>query len=148
MIDLDSAVSRLQQSYAAAAHARDVQAFMRLYDPKVRVFDAWGIWQHDGADAWQRAVEGWFSSLGAERVRVRFAETRSFGTPELAFSSALVTYAAVSAAGEELRVMDNRLTWGLRTSGHAMRILHEHTSAPVGFDDMKAILQRSPPAVR
>ena len=142
MTDLDTAVTRIQQSYAAAAHARDVPAFMRLYDPKVRVFDAWGTWQYDGAEAWQRTVEGWFTSLGEERVKVRFDETQATGSAELAFVSAIVTYASVSAQGQELRAMQNRITWGLRASSHVLRIAHEHTSAPIGFEDMKALLVR------
>ena len=48
----------------------------------------------------------------------------------------------VSAQGEPLRPMQNRLSWALKTSGHVLRIIHEHTSAPVGFDDAKAILRR------
>ena len=38
-------------SYAATVLAKDVEAFMRLYHPAVRVFDAWGIWLYDGAPA-------------------------------------------------------------------------------------------------
>jgi hypothetical protein len=56
--------------------------------------------------------------------------------------SAVVTYAGVSAQGQELRAMQNRITWVLKTSGHVLRIVHEHTSAPVGFEDAKAILKR------
>jgi len=113
-----------------------------LYDPKVRVFDAWGFWCHDGAAAWRVAIEGWFASLSGERVKVSFEDVQSAGGPELATLSAIVTYAAVSASGEPLRSMQNRLTWVLRTSGHVPRIVHEHTSAPIGFEDLKAILQR------
>ena len=40
--------------------------------------------------------------------------------------------------------MQNRISWVLRTSGHVLRIVHEHTSAPIGFTDMKAMLQRDP----
>ena len=56
---------------------KDVDALMRLYDPSVRVFDACGIWSYEGADAWQRAVEAWFTSLAAERVKVTFAEVQT-----------------------------------------------------------------------
>ena len=63
-------------------------------------------------------------------------------TPALALVSATVTYAGVSAQGEQVRTMQNRLTWALKTSGHVLRIIHEHTSAPAGFEDGKAILQR------
>jgi ketosteroid isomerase-like protein len=142
MNDLETSIARITGSYAAAVAAKDAAALVRLYDPSVRVFDAWGVWSHEGLEAWQRTVEGWFSSLGEERVKVSFSEPRIVGGPELAGYSAIVRYAGLSAAGEPLRSMDNRLSWTLRTSGHVLRIVHEHTSAPIGFSDMKAILQR------
>lgn len=144
MNDLDKSIARLTDTYAAAVLAKDVTTFMRLYDPGVRVYDAWGVWQHDGQAAWQRTVEAWFGSLGTERVKVRFDDTRTVGTAEGAGFSATVTYTGLAADGSPLRSMQNRLTWLLRTSGHVLRIVHEHTSAPVGFEDQKAILQRAP----
>ena len=117
---------------------------MRLYDPKVRIFDTWGVWVYEGAEAWQRAVEGWFTSLGSERVRVSFDDVQALAGKDLSSLSAIVTYAAVAAEGTpQLRAMQNRISWVLRTSGHVPRIVHEHTSAPVGFDDAKAILVRA-----
>jgi ketosteroid isomerase-like protein len=142
MDDLDKAVARVLAAYQAAVLARDVSGLMQLYDPKVRVFDAWGVWSYDGAVAWQRAVEGWLGSLGSERVQVRFDDVQVAGGRELASVSAVVTYAGISAQGEALRAMQNRITWVLRTSGHVLRIVHEHTSAPIGFTDHKAILER------
>lgn len=144
MTETDKSLTRVIDAYAAAVFARDAAALMRLYDPEVRVFDAWGIWSYEGAAAWQAAVEAWFTSLGSERVKVRFDELRSWSAGrDLAMVSAFVTYASVAADGRALRSMGNRLSWGLRTSGHVLRIVHEHSSAPIGFDDMKAILQRN-----
>jgi ketosteroid isomerase-like protein len=140
--DTEKSIVRVLESYASAVFAKDVEAFMRLYDPSVRVFDAWGIWSYEGAAAWQTTVEGWFTSLGTERVKVSFAEVQSSAGRELAMVSAIATYAALSAQGEQLRAMQNRITWVLRTTGHVLRIVHEHTSAPIGFDDSKAILQK------
>ncbi|MFL6661865.1 MAG: YybH family protein [Rhizobacter sp.] len=142
MTDIDKSISQVVESYKAAVHAKDVDRFMRLYDPKVRVFDTWGTWSYEGAEAWRRAVEGWLSSLGSDRVKVTFDDLEATGTRDFAAVSAIVTYAGVSAAGEPVRAMQNRLSWVLRTSGHVLRIVHEHTSAPVGFEDMKAILRR------
>ncbi len=142
MIDIDKAVARVLESYKSAIFEKDVEAFSRLYDPKVRVFDAWGVWSYDGLPSWKLAAEAWFSSLKTERVRVSFEETRSSGTPEFASVSAIVTYAGLSPQGEQLRAMQNRLSWVLKTSGHVLRIIHEHTSAPLGFEDQKAILVR------
>jgi ketosteroid isomerase-like protein len=143
MAMIDKSIERVLETYKASVHAKDVGAFMRLYDAKVRVFDTWGIWSYEGAAAWQMAVEAWFTSLGSEKVKVTFEEIQTSGDSDFAVVSAIVTYAGLSAQGEPLRAMQNRLSWVLKTSGHVLRIIHEHTSAPVGFDDMKAILQRA-----
>jgi ketosteroid isomerase-like protein len=140
--DPEKPIAQLLEAYRSAVLAKDVESLIRLYDPNVRVFDAWGVWSHEGAAAWRTAVEGWFTSLGSEKVKVTFDDVRTSIGREFGIVSAIVTYAGLSAAGEPLRVMQNRITWGLRTSGHVPRIVHEHTSAPLGYDDSKAILQR------
>jgi len=139
--DTEKSIARVLQSYTAAVLAADVEAFMRLYDPRVRVFDAWGVWSYEGSAAWRRAVEGWFGSLGNEKVKVTFDDVQTSPGRESSMVTAVVTYAGVSAEGRELRAMQNRLTWVLRTTDD-LRIVHEHTSAPIGFTDSKAILQR------
>jgi ketosteroid isomerase-like protein len=140
--DMEKQVSRVMRSYEAAVFGRDAEAFIRLYHPAVRVFDAWGVWLYQDAGTWRTAVEGWFTSLGSERVKVSFSEVQMLGEQPFAMLSAIVTYAAESAQGEPLRSMQNRITWVLRESGHVFRILHEHSSAPIGFEDFKAILTR------
>jgi ketosteroid isomerase-like protein len=145
MNDIEKSVVRIMDTYCAAVFAKDVETFVRLYDPGVRVFDAWGVWSYEGVESWRRTVEAWFTSLGTELVKVRFDETRIIGGPELISCSAIVEYASLNGEGQRLRAMQNRITWVLRTSGHVSRIVHEHTSAPIGFEDSKAILQRSSP---
>ena len=144
MNDIEKAVTRVADTYCAAVFAKDVETFVRLYDPAVRVFDAWGVWSHEGIEAWSRTVEAWFTSLGTELVRVRFDDTRTFGGPDLMTFSAIVEYASHNGQGISLRAMQNRITWILRTTGHVPRILHEHTSAPIGFDDSKRFSRRAP----
>jgi ketosteroid isomerase-like protein len=142
MNDLDTSVAPLIEAYQRAVLNQDVGAFMQLYDAGVRVFDTWGVWSYEGAGAWRTMVEGWLSSLGDERVTVTFDEVQVIGGPTLCGVSAIVTYASSSPAAEENRAMQNRLTWMLRRESSAWKIVHEHTSAPAGFDDGKAILQR------
>jgi ketosteroid isomerase-like protein len=142
MADLDSSITQILERYKAAVRARDVEALMRLYDPKLRVFDAWGVWSYEGAEAWRTAVEGWFQSIVNEKTQVTFDEVQIVGSADFATVSAIATYAATSMSDEPLRSMQNRLSWVLKTSGHVLRIVHEHTSAPIGFEDQKAILQR------
>ncbi len=144
MSDIEKDIQRVVEAYKTAVLAADAEAFMRLYHPAVRVFDTWGVWLYEGAPAWRRAVDGWFTSLGSERVRASFSEVQVLAGQPVAVVSAIVTYAAESAHGEPLRSMQNRITWVLRESGHVLRIVHEHTSAPVGFEDSKAILARAP----
>ena len=143
MSDMEKQIQRVMGSYQAAVLAKDVEALMRLYHPTVRVFDTWGVWLYPDAPSWRTAVEGWFTSLGAEKVRVSFSEVQTTAEQSLATVSAIVTYAAESAGGEQLRSMQNRITWILRETGHVLRIVHEHTSAPIGFEDFKAILTRT-----
>jgi len=142
MADFEKSVDRVLESYKAAVLAKDAKALIRLYDPRARVFDAWAVWSYESAEAWERALEAWFMSLGGERVKVTFDDVRREGSVEMASVTAIVTYTRLSAQGEPLRVMQNRITWVLRTTGHVLRIIHEHTSAPIDVNESKAILQR------
>ncbi|MBQ0957908.1 nuclear transport factor 2 family protein [Ideonella sp. 4Y11] len=145
MNDTEQQVRTALDTYRSAVWSRNAETFMHLYDAEVRVFDTWGVWSYEGAAAWRVAVEGWFSSLGHETVRVSFDDVRIVANPHFACMSAVARYAAVSPQGQELRSMQNRITWVLRTRGHVLRIIHEHSSTPIGFEDTRAIMQRPDP---
>jgi ketosteroid isomerase-like protein len=140
--DTEKMLAQIIDGYKAAVLTKDVEAFMRLYDPKVRVFDAWSVWSYDDAASWRRTVEGWFGSLGEERVQVSFDEVVVSEAGGSAIVSAIVTYASLAPDGSILRSMQNRLSWGIQKGTDGYRIVHEHTSMPIGFEDMKAITQR------
>ncbi len=142
MSDTEKQVLKALETYKSAVLAKDAETFMHHYDAEVRVFDTWGVWSWEGAAAWRVAVEGWFNSLGSETVRVTFEDVKVMGEPALASMSCFARYTAISAQGEELRSMQNRMTWVLKTRGHVLRVVHEHTSAPIGFEDTKAIFHR------
>ena len=129
-------------AYRDAVFVKDVDAFVALYDREVRVFDLWGVWSYDGIDAWRGMVSGWFASLGAERVAVVFSDERVHVHDDLAIVHAMVTYRSLDVEGREQRAMLNRLTWALKRTGDAWKIVHEHTSAPVDFETAKAMLSR------
>ena len=115
---------------------------MRIYDDNVRVFDTWGVWSYEGAAAWRKVIEEWFGSLGTEWVRVSFEDVQSTLGEDFAVVTAFGRYAGMSAEGVELRAMQNRFSWMLRRGEDGWKIIHEHTSAPLGFNDLKGILQR------
>lgn len=139
----DEAVTAMVATYQRAVRGRDVDAFMQLYAPEVRVFDTWGTWSHEGRDTWRKMIQGWFQSLGTgEQVDVRVSDLRVTGGSNVAVATAAFTYAALTPEGRELRAMVNRLTWALALQDEGWRIVHEHTSVPVDFEHAKGIFQR------
>jgi uncharacterized protein (TIGR02246 family) len=126
-------MEQMLEAYAAAVRAKDVDAFVGLYADDVRTFDLWNEWSHDGKDAFRGMVTEWFGSLGDDLVAVEWDEVRTQAGEDVAAVSAFLTYRGLSKDGEELRSMNNRLTWVLRKDGDgSWKIAHEHTSAPAG----------------
>jgi uncharacterized protein (TIGR02246 family) len=140
---VDQSIKPIVDGYAAAVLAKDVDAFVALYDPDVQVFDMWGEWGYRGADAWRTMVTEWFGSLGTDRVAVEMDDVQSVASDDLAVVHAFVTYKGFSAEGQELRAMTNRLSWALRRQSKGeWKIVHEHSSAPADFETSKVILER------
>jgi uncharacterized protein (TIGR02246 family) len=137
-----STPTQILEAYKTAVYDRDAEAFLRLYDQDARVFDTWGVWSYEGIASRRQSIEGWFSSLGQERVKVSFDVVQVTVDQELAVLTAMGRYAAISTDGAELRSMQNRFTWALRRKEGNWSIVHEHTSTPIGFSDQKGILQR------
>jgi ketosteroid isomerase-like protein len=128
--------------YAAAVRAKDVDAFVDLYAGDVRTFDLWSVWSYDNKDELRGMVTEWFGSLGDDLVTVEWDELRTQDGEDVAGLSAFLTFRGLSANGEELRSMNNRLSWVLRKDGDGeWKIAHEHTSAPAG-DEGKVQLRR------
>lgn len=120
-------------AYAAAVRAKDVDAFLGLYADDVRTFDLWQEWTYDGKEALRRMVEEWFGSVGTDTIVVEFDSVRVETGSDVAGVSAFTTFSGISAEGEALRSMNNRLTWVLRREDDgSWKIVHEHTSAPAG----------------
>jgi uncharacterized protein (TIGR02246 family) len=135
-------VTHALAAYAAAVHAKDVEAFTALYADDVHVFDSWGHWQYSGIGEWRQMAAGWFGSLGDERVEVEFHDVRSSIGADIAFGHAAVTFTGVSAQGERQRSMTNRLTLNLAKQDGAWKIIHEHSSLPIDMESGKGIFSR------
>ena len=143
MLDLDSSVTLLLNAYTSAVRARDVEAFMDLYDANARVFDTWGVWSYESANARRDTIVNWFASLGTEYVVVTFDDVRIQGGAELALVSAFATFTGFSTEGKVLRSMQNRWTWAVRRDATGVKVVHEHTSVPISFTDTTAIFHRA-----
>ena len=132
---------KMLDAYRDAVFAKDIEAFVRLYDADVHVFDMWGEWSLRGIAAWRRMAEGWFGSLGDERVLVSFDAVGSFVDATMVCGYATVTYSAQAPDGTILRSLSNRMTVAMRHHGDEWKVVHEHTSAPIEHGTLKAQLQ-------
>lgn len=142
MSQSETIVLELCDAYRAAVYAKDADAFAALYAEDVRVFDLWGVWVYEGRAAWRAMAVEWFASLGDERVAVMWDEVRIHAGADFAVASATITYQGVSATGEALRAMQNRITQVVQRRGDAWQIIHEHSSAPADFETAKVMLKR------
>jgi uncharacterized protein (TIGR02246 family) len=135
-------VGSLFDTYKNAVFQKDAEAFAAIFDSNVRVFDMWVLWSYDGLTGWKEMAKDWFGSLGTERVVVTFEDIRIEAADEMALATAYVRFAAISETGEELRYLQNRLTWVARKKEGHWVIIHQHTSSPIDFGTMKVILKR------
>ena len=135
-------VESLFETYKNAVFQKDAEAFAAIFDSNVRVFDMWVLWSYDGLPVWREMAKEWFASLGTNRVVVTFDDIQIEATGEMALATAYVRFAAISETGEELRYLQNRLTWVARKKAENWIIIHQHTSGPVDFETMKVVLKR------
>lgn len=145
MNPIESVGRDLAERYIGAVQSADLDAFGSLFADDVRIFDLWGpTWSYESRAAWLKSVKAWFDSLVDETVRVSFEDIRVSGSGKVGVLTAVVTYKAVSKAGQELRSLENRLTWTFEDRGANWLITHEHSSAPILHEGLKAILRRTP----
>jgi ketosteroid isomerase-like protein len=128
---IDNPVLQVLDEFKAAVLAKDVDAFVSLYDPEIFVFDMWGVWTYEGLAAWRDMATRWLGSLGTERVIVDFTDARAISGRDVSVVHTFVKFKAVDTNGTELRSMDNRMTLALTRTGEAWKIVHQHISSPI-----------------
>lgn len=128
--------------YKTSVFQKDLEAYASIFDEDVRVFDMWQQWTYDGLDAWRAVAKEWFTSLGTDKDVVSYSDIQAFENGETAVITALMRFTAVSEKGEELRFLENRLTWVALKKDDVWKIIHQHTSSPIDFESMKVILKR------
>jgi uncharacterized protein (TIGR02246 family) len=142
MSGVEQSILNIFDQYKIAVWNKHVDGFISLYTQDVCVFDLWGEWVYQGRSNFRDMVTGWFSGLGDERDAVEFSEIKILFSGQLAVAHAVVRFAAISSEGNELRALDNRLTWTLGLIDGEWKISHQHTSAPIDFNTMQVLLNR------
>ena len=141
MTAADLPIRQALAAYQAAVLAKDADAFVAIYADDARIFELWGTWEHDIA-SWREMATGWFAFLGDERSVVEAHDVCTQVSGDMALLTASLTYRAVDVSGQELRSLDNRLSWVLRERGGRWLVVHEHTSVPIAHDSGKGIFTR------
>ena len=114
-------IEKVLQDYKAAVLAKDVNAYIALYDDNIRIFDMWQEWSNHGAAEWRISAEGWFHSLGTERVLVEDDSVIIHVADTLATLDGFIKFTAQSAEGAELRSLA-RLVRKERPDGSPLKV--------------------------
>ncbi|GAB4014293.1 YybH family protein [Spirosoma koreense] len=126
--------------YQTAAWHKDTLAMINLYHEQAIIFDLWDQGYESNAKAWSKRIEDWLGSLGEEKLQVDFERVAIHQSETIGFASALIQFQAISNEGTLLRKMKNRLTLGFSKSDYGWKVIHQHTSAPIRSEGLRAIL--------
>lgn len=140
MGDQPDAVMQVLQAYSDAVAARDVEAFLALYDDDVHLFDMWDHYEVVGKDAWRELVVDWFGAHPGEALEARFDDVSAVTGQDVAFARMAMTFAIVAPGGELSYEQAHRLTLGLQRRDGVWRIVHEHSSMPISNETGTGIL--------
>jgi ketosteroid isomerase-like protein len=142
--DDEAAIRALEQSFAAALNAGDVDAMMKNYvqDSSLIVFDVVPPRQHRGPDEYRKGWLGYFAHFK--------------GTPRFTISDLSITVDGSVAFGHSIQrtvgtdIRGNpvdrtvRVSDGYRKIGGKWLIAHEHISVPVDLATGKADFNSKP----
>lgn len=134
-------IQEVMENYKSSVYEKDVERFVSSYASNVHVYDCWESWECVGISQWKEAVKGWFNGLKEEGVQLK-VEMNDLVVEEnadLAFVHSNVSFLALNDAGEKLRQMTNRFTFGLRKENDSWRVIHEHSSLPISMENGKGI---------
>jgi ketosteroid isomerase-like protein len=141
MNDSEKEILAVLEAYRATALAKDIPGHAARYDEKVRAFDLWADWSIDGRPAMRAMIQHWLASLASENVVIDAQEIRLEVEGPLATLEGFFTFEAFTLAATRRRDLSSRMSWVLRRRGAAWKIIHPHSSVPLG-PGLKGILQR------
>ncbi|MCD7034672.1 nuclear transport factor 2 family protein [Metabacillus sp. GX 13764] len=129
------------ENYKSAVFEQDAEKFASAYAANIHVYDCWADWECKGISRWQESANDWFAGLREEGVQLK-AEFNDLVIEEnegLAFIYSNVSFIAYNGAGEKLRQMTNRFTFGLKKENLSWKIIHQHSSLPISMETGKGI---------
>jgi len=131
--DEEQAIRDLEQKFAEAFKAKDIDAILALYDPNVLVFDVVPPRQFLGTAAYRKDWEGFFSAIdGPVRFDINHLTVTADGN--LAYGTSIQDVSGTDKTGQNFH-MAVRVTDVYRKSNNGeWLIVHEHVSVPVNLE--------------
>jgi ketosteroid isomerase-like protein len=140
----EAAIRALEERFAAAFNAGDVDAMMKNYipDQSLVVFDVVPPRQHHGADAYRKAWVGFFAHFKST-PKIAITDLGITVEGNLGFSHSIQHVTGIDSQGHSVdRTV--RVTDGYRKIGGNWLIVLEHVSVPVDLKTGKPDLTSKP----
>lgn len=135
----DTGVEDLFDRYVAAVNASDPEALLALYADDVHIFDMMEPFERHGRDSGREMIQAWLGEEGTTQD-CRIEDLHILERDDLATARAAVRYGMTMADGMQ-HAMWNRATWTLQRIDGTWKIVTEHTSVPLGVDDMQPVFE-------
>jgi uncharacterized protein (TIGR02246 family) len=138
----DAQIRALEARFAKAVSAKDIDAVMKVYSPRVFVFDLVPPRQYVGAAAYRGDWKGLFAGFaGPVKMQISDLVVTTDGTVAYGHSIQRVTGTDPKGAPVDLTV---RVTDVYRKQAGAWSIVQEHVSVPVDLETGKPDMASKP----
>ena len=142
--DNRAAIETLENQFAAAVNAKDVDAIMKVYAPggDLFVFDVVPPRQYVGAEAYRKDWKGFLETMKGP-VKFTVSDLSVDAGKKMAYSHSVQHMSGTDAKGKPVD-FTVRVTDVYRKIGGDWRIVHEHVSVPVNMDTGKPDMNSKP----
>ena len=131
----NTTVKNVIDRYMAAVKASDADDLLALYADDVHVFDMMEPFERHGSESGREMLQAWLGDESATQ-HCAIEDLHVVESGDLAAARAAVRYGVTMADGTN-HTMWNRATWTLQRIDGEWKIVTEHTSVPLGEEDMQ-----------
>jgi uncharacterized protein (TIGR02246 family) len=140
MATVQSSVQSVFDRYTAAVQASDADSLLALYADDVHVYDLMAPFERHGKESGREMIAAWLGNK-EEKQSCTIEDLHVDESGDLAVARASVRYEVNMPDGTH-HGMWNRATWALRRIEGEWKIVMEHTSVPLGAEDMQPVFER------
>ncbi|HLY06607.1 MAG TPA: nuclear transport factor 2 family protein [Rhizomicrobium sp.] len=142
--DNRAAIQALEDQFAAAVQAKNLDGIMKVYAPgsDLFVFDVVPPRQYVGADAYRKDWKGFLDTFKGP-IKFTVSDLAIDAGGKMAYSHSIQHISGTDTKGKPVD-MTVRVTDVYRKSGGDWLIVHEHVSVPVNMDTGKPDMTSAP----